>query len=139
MTTAKIRPMAESTGDNEPGWESDITLTEDSALAVYGTLRPGEVNAFVLLDMPGRWIDGFVRGYLYEITWGPAEGYPGLTLDKGGNLVPVSVLISDRWPQDFWKTDRFEGPGYQRRVTSVVDADDRPLGKASIYEALTHV
>lgn len=119
--------------------DSSTELTADSALAVYGTLRPGEVNAFVLLDMPGRWLEGFVRGYLYEITWGPAEGYPGLTLDNGGNLVPVSVLISNRWPQDFWKTDRFEGPGYERRVTTVHDADGRPLGEASIYEALTDV
>ncbi len=114
-------------------------LTVESALAVYGTLRPGEVNAFVLLDMPGQWMDGFVRGYLYEITWGPAEGYPGVTLDPDGQLVPVSVLLSDRWPKDFWKVDRFEGPGYERRPTILYDTDGETLGEVSIYETLTDV
>lgn len=114
-------------------------LTPDSALAVYGTLRPGEANAFVLKEMSGSWIDGYVFGYEYTITWGPAEGYPGLTLSDEGNRVAVAVLVSDRWPDDFWKIDRFEGPGYERRKTNVFRVDGHLLGSASIYEALTTV
>lgn len=118
---------------------TDGHLTPDSALAVYGTLKPGEVNAFVLNEMPGEWVQGHVLGYLYEITWGPAEGYPGLTLDNRGHRVPVAVLVSNRWPDDFWKIDRFEGPGYERRAAEVYDDDGDSLGQASIYEALTDV
>ena len=115
-------------------------MDESSALAVYGTLRPGEPNHYVVRDIPGSWVDALVRGYLYEITWGPAEGYPGLTLADDGHLIPVSVLTSDELDQWLWRVDRFEGDGYHRRPTTVFDVGgERVLGQASIYEALTDV
>ncbi len=115
-------------------------LSPTTALAVYGTLRPGEVNHFVVKQIPGHWVEATVRGYLYEITWGPAEGYPGLSLDDDGHLVPVSVLVSDVLSDHIWQVDRFEGDGYERRPVSVFDREgvDR-LGLASIYETKTQV
>ena len=111
-----------------------------SALAVYGTLRPGAVNHFVVKDLPGDWVEASVRGYLYEITWGPAAGYLGLSLDDNGHLVPVSVLTSPALADYLWRVDRFEGDGYQRRSTAVYDASGATrLGFASIYEAKTDI
>ena len=123
--------------ESDPGSE---LLTADTALAVYGTLRPGEVNHFVVKDIPGHWVDGAVRGYVYEISWGPAEGYPGLSLHDDGHLVPVALLISPVLAENLWRVDRFEGDGYDRRSTKVLTPDGgEVLGWASIYEAKTDV
>ncbi|MEM7273182.1 MAG: gamma-glutamylcyclotransferase [Actinomycetota bacterium] len=89
-------------------------MTPDRALAVYGTLAPGESNHHVLLGVDGEWRDGYIRGYLFDVTWGGAEGYPGVVLDTGGNLIPVRVLVSDQLDRHWDRLDRFEGPGYHR-------------------------
>ena len=52
-------------------------------MAFYGTLRPGESNHYEVRSIPGTWRTGTVRGWTYDITWGPADGYPGMTLDAG--------------------------------------------------------
>jgi len=118
-------------------------LHPDNALAVYGTLRPGETNGFLLRDIAqrinGHWIEGHLRGYEYDVTWGPAEGYPGLTLDDGGHRVDVMVLVSDQWPGAFAEVDRFEGPGYTRRPAALYSNEAELLGQVSVYEALTDI
>ena len=117
-----------------------VAMDDSTALAVYGTLRPGETNYYVVRDIPGEWVDATVRGYLYEITWGPAEGYPGLTLSNEGHLVPVSVLVSDVLDDHLWRVDRFEGQGYERRSAVVLDVGGSTvLGRAAVYEALTDI
>lgn len=100
-------------------------------LAVYGTLAPGRSNHHHLQDLSGRWIDGRVRGRLFEEGWGAALGYPGIVLDPGGPIVEVQVLDSPDLPEHWDRLDRFEGSGYRRAVTTVHTAEgDLP---ASIY------
>ena len=43
-------------------------------MAFYGTLRPGESNHYEVRSIPGTWRTGTVRGWTYDITWGPANG-----------------------------------------------------------------
>ena len=88
-------------------------------LAVYGTLAPGRPNAHVLADVPGRWIEGTVRGVLHESGWGAALGYPGIVLDPDGPTVAVSVLESPALRDHWRRLDAFEGPGYRRTTTTV--------------------
>ena len=71
---------------------------EIEALAVYGTLAPGEKNHWVLSRIGGEWCTGTVRGYTFEITWGAAEGYEGFVADESGGLVQVAVLRSSQLP-----------------------------------------
>ena len=116
----------------------------DNALAFYGTLRPGESNHWLVRAIPGTWVEGIIRGYVFEVTWSGYEGYPGFVPDPEGHRVPVSVLISDEWPLHVDKVDKFEGPGYRRRPMTVYtadgsagDADAGKLGQAAVYEFLT--
>lgn len=102
-------------------------------IAFYGTLRPGAENHYVVRSIPGHWQDGSVRGWCYDITWGPAEGYPGISLDPDGPAVGVSVLASDVLDQHLDDIDRFEGPGYRRVLVDVTLADG-PSQRAWIYE-----
>lgn len=108
-----------------------------TALAVYGTLAPGETNHWVVRGIKGNWAEGTVRGYTFEITWGPVEGYLGFLADEDGNTVSVQVLESDELEKHWHTIDDFEGDGYERRVHSVTMADGRTID-AWIYVALTH-
>ncbi len=107
-----------------------------SSIAVYGTLRRGEANHHVVAGIPGVWSSGRLRGWVYEITWGDAEGYPGLTLADDGVAVPVDVLTSDDLPGHLDRLDRFEGKGY-RRVVTAVRLDEGGSVDAWVYEAIT--
>ena len=106
------------------------------ALAVYGTLAPGEENHWVLRPVAGEWRPGTVKGWRFEVGWGPAEGYPGFLPDPDGNDVPVQVLVSERLEKHWREIDQFEGPGYERQSIAVT-LDDGETVQAQIYVALT--
>lgn len=102
-------------------------------LAVYGTLRPGEENHWLVRSVSGVWRDGLLTGWVYVVGWGRYEGYPGLTLHPEGNRVPVAVLTSETLDRHWDELDEFEGPGY-RRVRTPVDLDDGSTVTAWVYE-----
>ncbi len=112
-----------------------MSETSPTAIAFYGTLRPGEENHWVVRNISGDWTEGTVTGWLFEVTWGPATGYPGVVLDPEGQLVEVSVLRSDRLQSHLHEIDGFEGPGYRRVETTVTLADGSTIG-ALVYEVI---
>ena len=105
-------------------------------LAVYGSLAPGESNHWVISRISGEWTTGTVRGYEFDITWGPADGYQGFIPDADGNDVAVSVLVSNDLERHWREIDEFEGPGYERRMIAVSSPSALPV-QAHIYVALT--
>ena len=109
---------------------------EIEALAVYGTLAPGEKNYWVLSRIGGEWCTGTVRGYTFEITWGAAEGYEGFVADESGGLVQVAVLRSSQLANRWREIDDFEGAGYERRSVDVTLGSGAVVA-AQIYVALT--
>jgi gamma-glutamylcyclotransferase (GGCT)/AIG2-like uncharacterized protein YtfP len=115
-------------------------LEPEQALAVYGTLAPGESNAHVVADVAGRWIEASVRGHRFTATWQGRPSYPGFRPDPDGPLVPVLILSSPHLTEQWDRLDRFEGPGYRRVVVEVFAPDGSSrLGRACIYEALPDV
>jgi len=88
-------------------------------LATYGSLAPGRPNHSHVAGLRGRWLDGHVHGRLVEAGWGAALGYPALVLDPGGPAVDVQVLESPDLPARWPHLDDFEGPGYERVLTTV--------------------
>ncbi|MGH1489784.1 MAG: gamma-glutamylcyclotransferase family protein [Acidimicrobiales bacterium] len=119
--------------------DADSPLFEpEGALATYGTLAPGEENHFVMLGIAGHWVDGLIRGYRFEATWGGADGYPAFVPAADGHHIPVKVFLSDEFDSHWRRIDDFEGPGYRRTVVEVLHPEDRtPIGKAYVYENLT--
>ena len=107
-----------------------------AALAVYGSLVPGEKDHFVVRKIEGEWTPGTVRGFEFEVTWGPAEGYEGFLPDDSGNDVPVMILRSDRLEKNWRTIDDFHGDGFVRQLTPVTLDDDTVID-AWIYVALT--
>ncbi|MEN9706572.1 MAG: hypothetical protein RIS31_138 [Actinomycetota bacterium] len=88
--------------------------TFETALAVCGTLQPGEPNEHVLKPLNGTWIDGEVFGSLEHAGWGADVGFPGIRLAAAGNIVPVKLFTSENFPA-FWSAlDDFEGAEYVR-------------------------
>lgn len=90
------------------------------------------------MHMDGHWVDGFIKGYVFDVTWGGADGYPGFYPDPDGHDIPVGVLVSDDWDRHWDRLDKFEGPGYKRSLIQVFEVETRePLGMANVFECLT--
>ncbi len=103
-------------------------------MAFYGTLRPGGEHHYEIRTIPGVWHEATVRGWIYDITWGPADGYAGITLDSDAPVTSVDVLESDDLEKHLRRIDDFEGSGYRRIETTVTLADGTET-TAWIYEA----
>ena len=101
-------------------------------MAFYGTLRPEESNHYEVRSIPGTWRTGTVRGWTYDITWGPADGYPGMTLDTGAPATPVHVLEADSSSISAASTTS-KAPAIAG--SSRVTYDDGSTGTAWLYEA----
>jgi gamma-glutamylcyclotransferase (GGCT)/AIG2-like uncharacterized protein YtfP len=116
-------------GQRESGSAADRAAL--CRLATYGTLAPGRPNHHLLDALEGHWSEGHVYGKLVDAGWGAGLGYPALILDPDGLAIPVHVFESMNLPDHWSRLDDFEGPGYQRVVTSV----STPTGDvdASIY------
>jgi gamma-glutamylcyclotransferase (GGCT)/AIG2-like uncharacterized protein YtfP len=102
--------------------ERDSGAAQDAALcrlATYGTLAPGHPNHHQLDGLDGRWLEGHVYGHLVDAGWGASLGYPALILDPEGSGVEVQIFESVDLPAHWSRLDEFEGPGYQRVVTTV--------------------
>ena len=95
----------------------------DERLASYGTLAPGRINHHQLAGLQGRWRQGTVRGTLVDAGWGATLGYQALILDRDGPVVEVWLFESADLQAHWARLDRFEGPGYQRVVTTVTTAE----------------
>jgi gamma-glutamylcyclotransferase (GGCT)/AIG2-like uncharacterized protein YtfP len=88
-------------------------------LATYGSLAPGRPNHHHVAGLGGGWFPGEVSGRLVEAGWGASLGYPALVLDPDGSPIDVQVLESDDLPAHWSRLDDFEGPGYERVLTTV--------------------
>jgi gamma-glutamylcyclotransferase (GGCT)/AIG2-like uncharacterized protein YtfP len=69
--------------------------------------------------LTGRWLQGHVHGELLAAGWAASLGYPALTLSPAGSAVSVHVFESTDLPAHWARLDEFEGPGYERVVTTV--------------------
>ncbi|MFE4110574.1 gamma-glutamylcyclotransferase family protein [Kosakonia sp. YIM B13611] len=102
------------------------------SLFVYGTLRPGHANAYILENIGGEWVPGYVTGTFYEFGWGAAADYPGLVLDKDGPRIDgylfLSTNLAGHWPM----LDEFEA-GYDRVQVDVKTLDGKQV-TAWIYQ-----
>lgn len=80
---------------------------------VYGTLRPGHANAFILENIGGEWLAGQVNGTFYARGWGEAADFPGIVLDADGMPVDGYLFVSDNLTAHWPMLDAFEA-GYDR-------------------------
>lgn len=101
-------------------------------LFVYGTLCPGQSNAYLLENIGGTWEKGVVRGTLHPEGWGAALGYPAIILDEKGAIVEGFLFSSEKL-MDNWKAlDEFEGEAYERLMTDV-ELENKTIVEAYIY------
>lgn len=95
-------------------------------LFVYGTLRPGRENAYLLERIGGSWEAATVTGRLYPQGCAQTEGYPVLILE-GDDPIKGFVFHSEHMQRHWPQLDQFEGDGYRRVLTEVRLEDNSPL------------
>lgn len=116
---------------------SPTPIAPDRALAVYGTLAPGQSNHTVVAGIDARWVEATIRGHRFTARWRDTPGYPGFRPDRNGPVVPVLILVADELPDHWDRLDEFEGPGYRRVEIDVFDrTGTERLGRAFVYETL---
>ncbi|MEM7763122.1 MAG: gamma-glutamylcyclotransferase family protein [Pseudomonadota bacterium] len=108
-------------------------LQNPRRLFVYGSLQPGGTNAHVLEPLGGDWQPAQVHGVLRQAGWGADMGYPGLVLDRSGEVVAGYVLSSEALATAWSSLDAFEGDEYQRVLTLVM------LQTGEVVEAYVYV
>ncbi len=101
--------------------------------AVYGSLAPGKTNHHMIENVPGKWLEGCVKGELYESGWGAGVGFPGIIWSPQGPKVPVKLFVSEHLPEHWERLDRFEGEEYRRSLIPVYDVSES-ITVANIYE-----
>lgn len=84
-------------------------------LVVYGTLKPGEVNASVLHCVPGEWRNCTIRGWVQ-----PGSDIPEFRWDSTGGVIRAMMLTSLGLKAEWSRIDRFEGARYKRRLVPVL-------------------
>ncbi len=103
-------------------------------LAVYGSLKPGEIHHDLVSHLSGTWQDGDVFGDWSDTGWGAGVGFPAIRWRPDGDRVPVKLLASADLPAEWARLDAFEGEEYRRILVPVFDRDTF-LAVANLYEA----
>ena len=88
-----------------------MTDNPETRLIVYGSLAPGEANAFMLADLPGEWRPCRIRGHL-----GAFRGFKSFRYDPRGPEHPAWLLVSTELPRIIPELDDFEGEAYERLI-----------------------
>ncbi|AVT59341.1 MULTISPECIES: gamma-glutamylcyclotransferase family protein [Pectobacterium] len=101
-------------------------------LFVYGTLRPCHENAYILENIGGDWLPGYVTGTFYERGWGAAADFPGIVLDDHGPRVNGYLFLSANLEAHWPMLDEFED-GYDRVEVVVTTAEDQQV-TAWVYQ-----
>lgn len=111
-------------------------MGDKNKLFVYGTLAPGNPNAYVLSALEGNWEPATIRGKLYPEGWGAALGFPAIVLDNEGDEIEGFVFSSPGL-EAFWpELDAFEGEAYERIGAEVRLADGTVIS-AYVYALRT--
>ncbi|MEM9562154.1 MAG: gamma-glutamylcyclotransferase [Actinomycetota bacterium] len=124
--------MTDRSGPDDAG-----PITPQRALAVYGTLAPGESNHDVVAGIGGAWVPIAIRGHRFTARWRDTPGYPGFTPDPAGPIVEALALVADDLTGHWDRLDGFEGPGYRRVEIDVFEpGGNRAVGRACVYQTL---
>ena len=104
-------------------------------LFVYGTLKRGEKNSYLLDKIGGEWIEATVKVHLHEEGWGSKFGCPGIRVDLNGQVVQGYIFRSDKLEENISFFDEFEGGEYKRTITDVT-LKNGITTKAYIYQLI---
>jgi gamma-glutamylcyclotransferase (GGCT)/AIG2-like uncharacterized protein YtfP len=93
-------------------------------LFVYGTLMPNCPNGYVLENIVGKFTPATVRGNLKNAGWSASMGYPGIHLNKNGDVIHGYLFSSSNLCNHWDYLDEFEGREFQREPVIVETYDE---------------
>lgn len=93
-------------------------------LFVYGTLKPGFENNYILAEIGGVFDKATLFGYTLDNNWEKQTGYPGLVKSDSKSKVAGYLFTSKKLTYNWDVIDNFETNMYIRsKVTVVIDSD----------------
>lgn len=88
-------------------------------LFVYGTLKPGFSNHYILENIGGTCFEASLFGYQFDNEWERKTGYPGLMKGSLNSKIEGFVFISDNLTNNLMVLDDFETEAYIRKIVPV--------------------
>jgi gamma-glutamylcyclotransferase (GGCT)/AIG2-like uncharacterized protein YtfP len=101
-------------------------------LFVYGTLKPGFSNNFILTDIGGHFFKATLWGFQFDKKWEKETGYPGLIKTKSTDKVEGFVFVSKNLSKYWDALDIFETKAYQR-IETPIELEDNSKTIAFVY------
>ena len=86
---------------------------------MYGTLKPGFPNHYILENIGGECLEAALFGYQFDKQWESKTGYQGLIKADLSSKVKGFVFVSDNLSDNLKILDDFETEAYIRKVVSV--------------------
>lgn len=88
-------------------------------LFVYGTLKPGFPNHYILKNIGGSFIKATLFGFEYDKNWEKQTGYPGIITSEPTKKIDGFVFVSKNLKYNWKVLDDFETKAYTRKQVSI--------------------
>lgn len=88
-------------------------------LFVYGTLKPGCSNHYILEQIGGNSIEAKLYGYQFDENWERKTGYPGLIKGDVNAEIEGFLFISENLTKSWSILDEFETEAYSRIIVPI--------------------
>lgn len=101
-------------------------------LFVYGTLKPGFANHYILKNIGGAFFKATLYGFQFDRNWEKETGYPGLVESNKDSKVDGFLFVSKNLTQNLKVLDDFETEAYIRKIASITLKDGKKT-EAFVY------
>jgi gamma-glutamylcyclotransferase (GGCT)/AIG2-like uncharacterized protein YtfP len=88
-------------------------------LFVYGTLKPGFPNHYILKNIGGDFVEASLFGYKFDRIWQKQTGYPGIVEGLSNEKINGFLFISEKLNKNWKVLDDFETKAYIRKKVSI--------------------
>lgn len=96
-------------------------------LFVYGALKPGFSNHYILTNIGGAFFKATLYGFQFDRNWEKETGYPGLVEANKDAKVEGFLFVSKNLTKNLKFLDDFETKAYKRKIVTITLKDDKKV------------
>lgn len=96
-------------------------------LFVYGTLKPGFTNHYILKNIGGTFFKATLYEFQFDRNWEKETGYLGLVESNKDSKVDGFLFVSKNLTQNLKVLDDFETDAYTRKIVTITLKDGKQV------------